>query len=102
MTSIYLIQSLENSYYKIGVSMHPQVRLKQHQTGNPSPVKLIEIYRSDLAYKIEKVLHRRYSHARKECEWFDLSIAIEVSFIEECRKIEENLVFIEKNGNVFI
>ena len=98
MNYIYLIQSLENSYYKIGVSKHPQVRLKQHQTGNPSPTKLIEAYPSDLAYRIEKVLHRRYSHAKKEGEWFDLSLNIEVSFLDEWKKIEENLLFIEKNG----
>lgn len=102
MKYIYLIQSLENSYYKIGVSKHPQIRLKQHQTGNPSATKLIEVYASDFAYRVEKVLHRRYSYLKKEGEWFDLSIAIEVSFIDECKKIEENLVFIEKNGNVFI
>lgn len=102
MKYIYLIQSLENSYYKIGVSKHPQKRVKEHQTGNPSPTKLIEVYPSDLAYVIEKALHRRYSYARKEGEWFDLSVAIEVSFINECKKIEENLDFIEKNGTVFI
>jgi len=99
---IYLIQSLENSYYKIGVSKHPQKRLKENQTGNPSPTKLIEVYQSDLAYKVEKVLQRRYSHCKKEGEWFDLSIAIEVSFVDECKKIEENLILIEKNGNVFM
>jgi len=102
MKYIYLIQSLENSYYKIGVSKHPQKRIKEHQTGNPSPTKLIEVYPSDFAYKIEKVLHRRYAYLKKEGEWFDLSIAIEVSFINECKKIEENILFIEKNGTVFI
>lgn len=102
MKYIYLIQSLENSYYKIGVSKHPQVRLKQHQTGNPSATKLIEVYETNYAYRIEKALHRRFSHVRKEGEWFDLSISIEVSFKSDCQKIQDNIIFLEKKGNVFI
>lgn len=102
MNYIYLIQSLENSYYKIGVSKHPEQRIKQHQTGNSSELRMIEKYQSELAFQIEKILHRRYSHARKRNEWFDLGIANEVSFIKECKQIEENLIFMKKSGNVFV
>ena len=102
MNQIYLIQSLENSYYKIGVSKHPQKRLKEHQTGNASELKLIETYQTDLAYQIEKVLHRRYSHLNKEGEWFKFSIKEQQSFIKECKQIEENLIFMKKDGNIFI
>ena len=102
MKYIYLIQSLENSYYKIGVSKHPKKRLKQLQTGNSSELKLVEIYQSEIAHKIEKTLQRRYSHLRKEGEWFDMSISNEVSFSQECQKIEETLLFLKKNHNVFI
>ena len=102
MKYIYLIQSLENSYYKVGVSKHPQKRIQELQTGNSSPLKLIETYRTEYAHQIERALQRRYSHLRKEGEWFDMSISNEVSFIEECRKIEETIVFLKKNDNVFI
>ena len=102
MKYIYLIQSLENSYYKIGVSKHPKKRLSELQTGNSSPLKLVETYQTDFAHQIEKALQRRYSHLHKEGEWFDMSISNEVSFIEECRKIEENIIFLKKNDNVFI
>ena len=102
MNYIYLIQSLENSYYKIGVSKHPQKRLSEHQTGNSSELKLIETFESDLAYQIEGILHRRYSHLKKNGEWFDLGISNEVSFIKECKQIEENLIFMKKDGNTFI
>ena len=102
MNCVYLIQSLEDSYYKIGVSKHPQKRLSEHQTGNPSPLKLIEVYSTDLAYKIEGTLKRRFAHYKKEGEWFDLSVDVEVNFIEMCKKIEENLVLLKKSGNVFI
>jgi len=102
MKYIYLIQSLENSYYKIGVSKHPKKRLSELQTGNSSPLKLVETYQTEFAHQIERALQRRYSHLRKEGEWFDMSISNEVSFIEECRKIEENIAFLKKNDNVFI
>jgi len=102
MKYIYLIQSLENGYYKIGVSKHPQQRVKELQTGNPSGLKLIETYQSEFANKIEKTLQRRYSCLKKVGEWFDMGISNEVSFRTECKDIEETIVLLKKSGNVFI
>jgi hypothetical protein len=102
MKYIYLIQSLENSYYKIGVSKHPKKRIKQLQTGNSSELKLVETYPSEFAHQIEKTLQRRYSYLQKEGEWFDMDISHEVNFVQECRKIEETLTFLKKNNSVFI
>lgn len=102
MKHIYLIQSLEDSRYKIGVSKHPNKRLKQLQTGNSSELKLVESFQTDYAYKIERTLQRKYSYLKKEGEWFDMSIEHEVSFLSECKRIEENIEFLKKSGNVFI
>lgn len=102
MKYIYLIQSLENSYYKIGISKHPTKRLQQLQTGNSSQLKLVETYQSEYAEKIERTLQRRYSYLRKEGEWFDMGISNEVSFLNECKQIEEILNLLEKNNDVFI
>jgi hypothetical protein len=102
MKFVYLIQSLENSYYKIGISKNPNRRIKELQTGNSSLLKLVETYQSEFAEKIERTLQRRYAHLRKEGEWFDMSISNEVSFRSECQKIEETLDFLKKNDNVFI
>ena len=102
MKYIYLFQSLENGYYKIGISKHPQKRILELQTGNSSPIKLIYTFQSEYANKIECTLHRRYSHFRKNSEWFDLSIAEENSFLSECKKIENNIIYLKENGNVFI
>jgi len=102
MNYIYLIQSLENSYYKVGVSKHPQKRINELSTGNPSKLKLIEVYKSEYAYQIEKSLQNSYSHLRKEREWFDMSVSHELSFIGECIEIEKNIIFMKSNGNIFI
>lgn len=102
MKYIYLIQSLEEGYYKIGVSKHPNKRITELNTGNSSPLKLIETYKSEFANQIEKTLQRKYHHLKKNGEWFNISVSIEITFIEECKFIEENLKFLKNNGNVFI
>ena len=102
MKSVYLIQSLEDGHYKIGVSKHPNKRIKQLNTGNSSELKLVEVYQSELAYQIEKILQRRYSYLKKEGEWFDMSISNEATFLKECLEIEDNLILLKKSGNVFI
>ena len=99
---VYLIQSLENGYYKIGKSKNPNKRIEQLQTGNSSKLKLISTYQSELSNKIEGTLHRKYSYLKKEGEWFDLSIREEIVFQEECKKIEENILILKKNDNSFI
>jgi len=99
---VYLIQSLEDGYYKIGVSIHPIRRLCALQTGNSSELKLVESYQSKYAHQIERTLQRRYSNLKKEGEWFDMSISNEVSFLKECQQIEKNMILLKKSGNVFI
>lgn len=93
---------MEDGYYKIGVSKHPKKRVKQLQTGNSSELKLIESYQSEFAHMVEKALQRRYAHMKKEGEWFDLSIREDVSFLTDCKQIEENFIILKENGNVFI
>ena len=102
MKYIYLIQSLENGYYKVGVSKHPQKRILELQTGNSSKLKLIETYQSEFSHQIEKTLQRRYGYLNKEGEWFDLSLQEEVTFVKNCQEIEQNLKLLKKSGNVFI
>lgn len=102
MKYVYLIQSTDNGYYKIGISKNPQKRIKQLMTGNSSPLKLIESYESEFANKIERVLHRRYSHLNKEGEWFELSILDEIQFIDSCKNIEANFKFLIDEGNIFL
>ena len=102
MKYIYLIRSQEDGYYKIGISKHPQKRIKQLQTGNSSELKLIESYQSNYANSIENTLHRRYSHLNKEGEWFELSVVEEAKFISNCKKIEENIRTLKDSGNIFM
>jgi len=98
----YLIKDNENGLYKIGVAKNPQKRLKELQTGNPFELFIVDTYLTEYSNKIEKTLHRKYSYLKKEGEWFNLSIQEEVSFIDDCKKIEERIVILEYNENPFI
>ena len=102
MKHVYLIQSLEDGYYKIGVSKHPKKRVKQLQTGNSSELKLVESFESEYPHLVERALQRRYDHLKKEGEWFDIAISEEVSFLTDCKRIEESIDNLKKSGNVFI
>lgn len=102
MKYIYLIQSLDNGYYKIGVSKNPLKRLKQLKTGNSSELKLIYTYPSKYAHKIEKTIHNLFLYSKKEGEWFDICISEVTTFNDKCKKIEENINILKRNGNVFI
>lgn len=102
MKYVYLIQSLEEGYYKIGVSKHPNKRINELNTGNSSQLKLIETYKSEFANQIEKTMQRKYHYLKKNGEWFNISVSIETTFIEECKFIEKNLIILKDNDNVFI
>lgn len=102
MKFIYLIQSIETGFYKIGISKNPNKRIESLQTGNSSELKLITSYQTEFASQIEKTLHRKYLPCQKVGEWFDLELLNEVHFIDDCKKIEQNLLFLKKNNNVFI
>lgn len=68
---VYFIQAGETNYYKIGVTCEDiQYRLKQLQTGNHLPLKIIRVYYSDNIYKLEKDLHLEYNEFKTIGEWF--------------------------------
>lgn len=99
---VYLIQNLETSRYKIGISKNPSKRIKQLQTGSGEELKLIHTYESDNARKIETALHNRYSPQNTYGEWFEISLLEEVVFINECTKIDKNIQHLKDQGNIFI
>lgn len=101
MRSVYLIRGNDGKY-KIGIAKNPSQRIKQLQTGNSDKLQIIETYQSENASKIESALHHRYAHVRNEGEWFDMSITEEVSFVEQCRNIDETMKTLQRMGNVFV
>lgn len=99
---IYLIQAQDTGLYKIGISIHPEKRLLEHQTGNPGKLKLIAKQILEHPTLVEKTLHRQFSHLKKEGEWFNLSLADEQKFLQNCNKIDNSFKFLKESENVFI
>ena len=100
MKKVYLIKS-EGSNYKIGTSKHPEKRLRQLQTGNQEKLELVNTFQTNYAALVETTLHNRFSHLRQNGEWFTLSLAEEVGFIEFCEKLETNFMVLSEDDNLF-
>ncbi len=101
MNQVYLMQSDDSGYYKIGVSKNPKRRVAQLQTGNAEKIRLIESFASKIAYKIEMALQNQYMPSKINGEWFKLSIENEIDFINQCKKIESNILLLMENDSFF-
>jgi len=74
---VYLMQSgtKKTDPIKVGYSQEPETRLKQLQTGNPIPLKLIMKIKCDdekHARRLEKSLHEMLSTQNVFLEWYTL------------------------------
>lgn len=72
---IYLIHMERTPFYKIGMSLDPQIRLRTLQTGNPHPLYLLNTHAVPDMRSAEVGLHRRFESQRvpnlNVREWFD-------------------------------
>ncbi len=71
---LYLIRDEFTGYIKIGISLNPNKRIKQLQTGNSHELNLIYNIQTEYYIKLELILHRYYKHLNIYNEWFDLTI----------------------------
>lgn len=102
MKFVYLIKSLESSTYKIGVSKSPERRLIQIQTGNSEQLQMVAKYPSENYRQIESYFHRKYEYLNTVGEWFNFGLENELSFLNECKQVDENIKFLKSSGNEFI
>lgn len=61
---------------KIGVTLSPEKRVKQLQTGHAEKLQIIHtepIGDSDRAKAFEKLVHRQIAHYRCQGEWFSIT-----------------------------
>lgn len=73
---VYLIHMKNTSFYKIGMSLDPELRLKTLQTGNPHALSLAHTRAVSDMRSVELALHRQFERQRvmnpNVREWFDL------------------------------
>lgn len=73
---VYLIRMENTNFYKIGMSLDPEIRLRTLQTGNPQPLYLLKTHAVQDMRSAEMNLHRQFEAQRvpnlNVREWFDL------------------------------
>ena len=69
---------------EIGFSSDPSARVKQLQTANEQPLRLLWCMQRQDAVKLEKHLHRRFKKYQKHGEWFDSTKLTTQQVINEC------------------
>ena len=87
---IYIIHAVGTSFYKIGISEKPTIRLNDLQTACPHELKLIACY-SGYNHQ-EWTVHRSHRRERIRGEWFALSdqqVKIICLWLEEQSKLVE-------------
>ena len=107
MKFIYLIKAeIDNiEHYKIGItSRDPEYRLKELQTGNSSPLEIIQKFKTNYGNLMESTLHRTYCLDKQMGEWFSLNKEQVDNFLTVCENIENNFknissdnTFLDKN-----
>jgi len=84
---VYFLEEMDrfrdepSGYYKIGRSGEVGGRIKQHQTGNPRELRLVEEIAAESASDVEAKMHSLLSTRRFNREWFvlrpaDLSLVL--------------------------
>lgn len=73
MSKVYVLEC--NGLYKVGVAKDVVNRIAQLQTGNGSIIKEVTSYEFyDMAYVIERTLHKDFKHYKTVGEWFALDV----------------------------
>jgi len=100
---VYLLKQPSTGLYKIGKTKNIENRIKQFKTGNPDNLFIIKYFESKQFYsKIEAALHNLYKIQRVENEWFDLTENEVNDFLDKCRIIEDNFIYLKNNSSIYV
>ena len=98
MGYIYLIYDEGNDVYKIGVTRNPvQSRIKKMQTGNPTQLRLILLYKCEYPFRLETMLHNIYKNKKVMNEWFELTDNDVIGFKNICDKTVDQINMLKTN-----
>jgi hypothetical protein len=71
---VYFVKVLGEDFVKIGTSTNPQDRLGSLIAGSHRALAIWKVISGDKA--VEKAWHKKWSHLRRNGEWFELSTAL--------------------------
>ena len=97
---VYLIAVEKKQFYKIVASLNCALkRMKQLQTCNANELKVLFKYDCNYPYRLESILHNRFSHKKVLNEWYSLALEEVVNFEKTCQEVD-NIIEIMKD-NIF-
>lgn len=96
---IYLISKSDSNHYKVGVSHNPLFRLAQLQTANSEQLLLIETFKTNFSFKLERFIHKKFASKQTIGEWFILTQEEVSSFKSLCENQEKNFENIKQNNS---
>lgn len=87
MGFVYLIEDSNNNVYKIGVTKDLDKRIKSLQTGNACELKFLCAYSTKYPYRLETMLHNKFSQYKELNEWYNLPKDIVLDFHSQCAQM---------------
>ena len=103
MGLIYLINEIDTDNYKIGYTNAKTTNSRKItlQTGNSKELIVIKTFSTQNPSKLEKMLHRHFSQAHINGEWYQLSYEDVNLFISICQKLDDTILFLLKNNSFY-
>lgn len=93
---VYLL--CDGEHFKIGMTKkNIHKRISELQTGNPNEIYIISFHETNYPYRVEQMLHIKYSTSNVKNEWFDLSLEQVINFKKNCDECEETLEVLKEN-----
>ena len=88
------ITGLQTSFFKIGIvraddKRTSEDRLSEHQTGNPRPLFIHQIAKTEVVERIETLLHRQFAQNRVVGEWFNFEELKLEEAIQACKELAQ-------------
>lgn len=101
MGYVYLIQDVNNDTYKMGVTKgDPKTRLKKLQTGNSTELILRHVFKTKYPFRLETMLHNRYSYLREMNEWYSLPFDVVKNWGDICNEMN-NIILVMMDNPFF-
>lgn len=95
---IYLICDPSNDSYKIGVTRNINSnRIKKLQTGNSTELYIVKTYKCEFPFRLEKMLHFKFSNKHILNEWFNLNTDDIVNFEKTCIELNNQINILKSN-----
>lgn len=95
---VYLICDPDKDAYKIGVTRNlNQNRIKKLQTGNATELHMITYVYCDYPFRLETILHNRFSHKKAIGEWFYLDADDVLNFKSIALQMVDNIMLMKDN-----